>query len=550
MRSWSRYAFAAAFLVTTGCRPAPDRSASPATTLPPPSGKAFTDITEAAGIAFRHRLPDGELSNLVDADGAGALFSDLDGDGWLDLVLLGGPRSPHARKAEHSPAPIRLLMNTRDGRFRDATAGCGIAEDAAAIAAAAADVDGDGDRDLYLVDRGPNRLYLNSGGGKFVEAPGQARDPGFGIGAAFFDMDGDGDLDLYVSNYLSFDTADKPFYKPEGFPGPMRYDPEPDVLYRNRGDGTFDDVSKDSGIGLLRGRGMSVTAFDADGDFDTDIFVANDVTANFLFLNDGKGRFREAAFEAGVAMGDRNERTSAMAGDVGDVDGDGLQDLAVSDTAYGALYLQRGPAQFKDAAMMSGTAILSGQYVSWGQNLLDFDNDGDLDILTVNGGLHHLVGWEDLLMANDGKGGFRDAAAEGGPHFSAKLVGRGSITGDYDNDGDIDVLITTLEDSPRLLRNDSPSGNSWLTVDLSGAMNRDPYGAKVTVRLGKRAWDAEYRCRTNFLGQSDPRLHFGLGRSVKKVDSITVRWPDRTKTVIKDVETGRFIRIDQKEGRS
>lgn len=514
--------------------------------VPSPAMGTFTDVAAEAGIAVRHALPGPELRNIVEATGAGAVFEDLDGDGWIDLLVLGGPRSPVP--GSEPPAGIRLYRNLRNGRFEDATARSGIPKHATAVAAAAGDVDGDGDRDLYLIDRGPNRLLLNLGEGRFADVTKKAGvgDARFGIGAAFFDMDKDGDLDIYLSNYLEHDPAQKAYYRPEGFPGPLSFKAQPDVMYRNRGDGTFEDVSKKAGVGGLLGRGMSVAAFDADEDGDTDVFVANDVTENFLLINDGGGGFKESAGPAGVAMADHRERTSAMAGDVADLDGDGLLDLAVSDTAYGTFYRAGGKGAFRDDAMMSGIAVLSAQYVSWGQNLLDFDNDGDVDIFTANGGMHHLVGWEDLLMRNDGRGRFTSAAKEAGPYFSSKRVGRASVTGDFDNDGDMDVFVTTLEGRHVLLRNDHPGKGSWITLDLVGRRVRDPFGAKVRVTADGRTQVAELRCRSNYLGQGDSRLHFGLG-AAERVDRIEVRWHGGGVRTLTNVPARRILRIAEEE---
>jgi enediyne biosynthesis protein E4 len=515
--------------------------------LPPRSAsQRFTDVTAAAGVQAFHRLPTPELTNIVDAVGAGAAFADLDGDGWLDLVVLGGPRSPATdrRRAEHGG--LRIYRNLRNGRFEDITRRSGVPRDGTAVAVAIGDIDGDGHRDLYLVDRGPNRLYRNLGTAVFddITRKSGVGDPRFGIGAIFFDMDRDGDLDLYLANYLEFDPSDTHYFSPDGFPSPLAYNPQPDVLYRNRGDGTFEDVSSSFGIGDHVARGMSLAAADFDDDGDTDVFVANDATENFLFVNQGGMRFSEEGFVSGVAMGENGEQTSAMAADVGDVDGDGQLDLAVSDTAFGALYRRVSPGFFVDEGMQFGVGVLCGQFVSWGQNFLDFDNDGDLDLFVVNGGLHHLVGWQDLLLRNDGAGRFEDASDDGGRYFQERHVGRGSVTGDYDNDGDIDLFVTNLQGRPTLLRNDASGDHSWITLDLVGTELRDPVGTRVELQAGGRTFIAEHRFSTAYLGQSDPRLHFGLGE-VDSVDRIQIRWPDGTLQTLTGTPTRRILRIQE-----
>jgi len=532
---------------------APPTAANPESAGPlpdvSPSG-GFTDVTLAAGITSRHRLPGDDLENIVDAVGAGAAFADLDGDGWLDLIVLGGPRSPvEDGRGRSANAGIRVYRNRGDGRFDDITRGSGIPAESTAVAVAVADVDGDGDRDVYLVDRGPNRLYRNRGDAVFENVTRKAGvgDSAFGVGALFLDADRDGDQDLYVANYLEFDPREQEFFAPDGYPGPLAYRAQADVFYLNRGDGTFEDASRRAGIAALGGRGMSLAAADFDEDGDTDVFVANDATANFLLAGDGRGGFEEIGMIAGVAMGENGEETSAMASDVGDVDGDGFLDLSVSDTAFGALYLRTAPGFYVDDVMRSGIGRLSGQYVSWGQNLLDFDNDGLLDLFLVNGGMHHLVGWEDLLLRNVGAGRFEDASDGGGSYFATRQVGRASIRGDYDNDGDDDLFLTTLQGRPFLLRNDTPPDGSWITLDLVGRTSRDPFGARVELLVGGRTRVAEARCPTSYLGQSDPRLHFGLGDGIETIERIRIVWPDGTEQTLLDVPAREFRRIVQKE---
>lgn len=540
-------AFAGVLCQACSSAPSAGDEVQPAELPPPQEDQAFADVTRPAGIDARHHLSSGRLDNIVDAVGAGAAFVDLDGDGWLDIVLATGARSPTATGEDANE--IRVYINRRDGSFRDATSTSGIASSSTAVAITAADYDADGDRDLYLVDRGVNRLYRNRGDGTFDDVTELAGvgDEGFGVGAAFFDMDGDGDLDLFVVNYLEFDAREDNYYGPDGFPGPLAYAAHPDVLYRNRGDGTFEDVTAAAGLDARVGRGMSVVTADFDDDRDIDIFVANDATENFLWINDGHGVFEEAGLMSGLAMGAAGEHTSAMAADLGDIDRDGQLDLVVSDTAFGAVYLRRSPGLFVDEVMRTGVGPLCAQYVSWGQNLLDYDNDGDLDLFVVNGGLHHLVGWEDLLLENDGNGIFRDASHRSTAYLSSRFVGRSSVTGDYDNDGDVDLLITVLDGPPVLLRNDTASANSWLSIELVGITSSDSYGARVRVHAGGRYFIAEARHPSAYLGQSDARLHFGLGADVAVVDEVEVLWPDGTVTRRHAVAARQFLRLRQSD---
>jgi hypothetical protein len=512
--------------------------------LPARATAGFTDVTLAAGIHARHRLPGHDLDNIVDSLGAGAAFADLDEDGWIDLIVVGGPRSPVAgRDTPH--AGLHVYQNRGDGTFADITGASGLPADATALAVAVGDADGDGHDDLYLVDRGANRLFLNKGGGTFTEATDSrgVGDDLFGVGAVFFDMDNDGDQDLYVTNYLEYDPRQTAHFSPDAFPGPLAYPAQADVVYANNGDGTFADVTASAGVAGLAGRGMSLAAADFDDDGDTDLFVANDATANFLLLNDGLGRFSEAGLVAGVAMSENGEQTATMSSTVGDVNGDGHADLLVSDTSYGAYYRRIGPARFVDDVMGSGLARLSGQYVSWGQTLLDYDNDGLLDLFVVNGGMHHLVGWEDLLLRNTGGGIFADGSAGAGPYFSDRQVGRCVITGDYDNDGDLDLFVTVSGGRPFLLRNDEPPDSGWLLLDLIGRDGAKPLGAKVTLTAGGHSRNVEWRSPSTYLGQSDPRLHFGLGRGVERVDEVAILWPGGRRQVVKDLAAGHIQRI-------
>ncbi len=524
------------------------RAAVPDPPLPARAGAGFTDVTLAAGIHASHRLPGHDLDNIVDSLGAGAAFADLDKDGWIDLIVVGGPPSPIA-KADSPHAGLHLYRNQGDGTFADITRDSGLPDGATALAVAVGDTNGNGHEDLYLVDRGANRLFINKGDGTFTDDTARAGvgDDLFGVGAVFFDMDGDGDQDLYVTNYLEYDPRQTAHFSPDAFPGPLAYPAQADVVYANNGDGTFEDVTESAGVAGLAGRGMSLAAADFDDDGDTDLFVANDATVNFLLLNDGHGHFSETGLVAGVAMSENGEQTATMSSTVGDVSGDGHADLLVSDTSYGAYYRRIGPALFVDDVMGSGLARLSGQYVSWGQTLLDYDNDGLLDLFVVNGGMHHLVGWEDLLLRNTGGGIFADGSAAAGPYFSQRQVGRCVITGDYDNDGDLDIFVTVSGGRPFLLRNDEPSDSAWLLLDLVGADGARPLGARVTLTSSGHSRNVEWRSASTYLGQSDPRLHFGLGAGVANVDEVAVLWPGGRRQVVKNIAAGSIRQIREQQ---
>jgi hypothetical protein len=523
--------------------PTPIRPAAP--------GDRLVDVTAEAGLDFVHRLVDGEMSNIVESLGSGAAVLDADGDGWLDLYLVQSGWSEGVVEGDRPrelPAN-RLFRNRGDGRFEDVTARAGVGDEGFGLAAVAADYDGDGDEDLYVCNLGSNRLYRNQGDGRFedVTASAGVDDPGLSVGATFFDADGDGRLDLYVTNYLEFDPQYAYFYAPDVFPPPLAYEAQPDTLYRNLGDGRFEDVSEAAGIRAVPQRGMSVLALDVDDDALADVFVANDASANQLWRNQGEGRFLDVAPGAGVAFGVNGEATAAMTADWGDCDGDGRLDLVVTDISYGSLYRGLRAGLFADEVMSSGLAALAGQYVSWGGGFVDSDNDADLDLLVVNGDLHHVVGWEDLLLDNDGSGRFT-LADDAGAYFEQKLMGRGGLSFDYDNDGDRDLLITNLMDRPVLLRNDGGGGHHWLTVSLSQpGGNRAAWGARLTLQCGQHRRTVEARCPTSYLCSGDPRLHFGLG-SCERIDRLEIRWPSGRVQVLEDLPADQHLVVERPEG--
>ena len=475
----------------------------------------FVDVTARSGIVAQHKTPDGLMDDMIESVGSGAIAFDYDGDGRRDIYVL-------------RPGANRLYRNRGGMSFEDVTQRSGTGHEGHAFSAAAADYDNDGDVDLFVFNQGPNVLYRNKGDGTFEDVTAKAGIAGnaCSVAGTLFDNDGDGDgwLDLYVGNYLTFDPSYKLHYAPDVFPGPLAFAAEDDVIYRNKGDGTFEDVTARTGLDLIPGRTMGVVATDFDGDGICDIFTANDASANFLLRGEGGLRFREVGAEAGVAFGFHGEATGAMAGAVGDFDLDGLPDMHVTDTRYGSLYRNLGKGLFHDSAYKSGIATVSAQWVSWGGGFLDFDNDGDVDLILIDGDLHRPTGRPDLLLENVGGGRFENASARGGAHFYRELLGRAGLLADFDDDGAIDVFITMIDDAPVLLRNRHLDKNHWVTLALVARDKKPALGARVTLTAGGRTWVQTHYLPSCYLTQDDPRIHFGLG-SADRIDTLEIRWP-------------------------
>jgi enediyne biosynthesis protein E4 len=549
-------------LATAGCRQEspPGRGASrpqtgrvPAPTVlsPIPAGPddLFEDVTAQAGLRFVHQYCDTKIANILESNGAGAAWLDFDCDGFVDVYFVNwGPldrvtHAPPGTKRE----PNRLFRNRGDGTFEDVTEKAGVAGAGYNSAVAVGDYDNDGFPDIYIASVGRNILYHNRGNGTFEDATAKAGvgDTGTGISAVWLDIDNDGRLDLFVGNYLTLDPDPKLYFAPDGYPGPLAYKPEFNVLYRNKGDGTFEDVSVASGIRIADHRAMSVAAFDHNRDGHTDLYVSNDGTPNLLLLNDGSGHFRDIALKSGVAFNALGEAAGSMAAAIGDCNGDGSSDLFVTRFGYGSLYIGRPDGFYDDRMMASGVGALTSKFVGWGGAFLDFDNDTDLDLFIANGDAHFLVGWENLLLENLGHSTFTDAQQKGGAYFKTQTRGRGAVVGDYNNDGRPDLLVTLLADRAVLLKNRDRSGNHWLTLDLEGTQsNRDGYGALVTVQAGGKRLFAENRCPVGFLTQSDRRLHFGLGKATA-AERIEIRWPGRQTQMLTNVPADQILKIKE-----
>ncbi len=520
------------------------------------AGPLFNDVTARAGIDFKHCLGARKIGNIVEATGSGCAWIDFDRDGKLDLYLVNGrylegvsdPRSPFKGASPQS----RLYRNNGDGSFTDVTAKSGAGnEDRYGMGVLAGDYDNDGFTDLYVTNYSGNVLYHNNGDGTFADVTAKA---GVAVGrwstgAAFLDYDKDGLADLFVGVYLEFDSSYRLYYEADVYPGPLAYPAQASVLYHNNGDGTFTDVTEKAGVGL-KGRAMGVLTVDYDDDGWTDIFVANDNTPNFLFHNNANGTFKEVALASAVAFGQNGNAAASMGGDFGDFDRDGKLDLIVPAMGYNALYRNMGRGIFEDVAMSVGLAVISGQYWSWGGKFLDYDNDGYLDVMVVNGDGHRLSDTQEAILARNvpGAGGkrvYQDVAEQSGPFFHTKSVARGLALGDYDNDGDVDAFILNIDQASMLVQNDGGNSRNWLVLDLAGTRsNRDALGAKVEVKAGDLTQYDEKKSGTSYLSQCDPRMHFGLGNAAG-VDEVRIKWPNGVSQVLKGVKPNQILKLTE-----
>ncbi len=505
----------------------------------------FEDVTAASGLAFRHVNGATGQKYMLETLGSGVCVFDFDGDGRLDVFFVQSGALP----GFHSERPPRsaLYRNLGNGRFADVTDKAGVGgPERYGFGCAAADVDGDGDRDLYVTYYGANVLYRNNGDGTFTDVTARAGVgcPLWSTSAAFADADGDGDLDLYVANYVDFRLANN-VYCGENRPGyrtvchPKNFDSQPDVLYLNRGDGTFEDASARAGIVDRTGKGLGVVWGDYDDDGDEDIYVANDDTPNFLWRNRGDGTFEEVGEIAGVALSEDGMPQAGMGTDMADYDDDGRLDLFVTNLAEetNELYHNDGGGVFSDRTFLSGLGPPSLLRLGFGTFFFDPDNDGRLDLFVANGHIIDNVAlYSDTitfeqpadLYRNLGDGRFRlaDASSLGAP-FLGRYVGRGAVPFDYDDDGDEDILFTQNDRPAVLLRNVGTPRRHWATLRLSGVPpNRDAIGARVTLEAGGRRQIRYARTGFSYLSQGDPRLHFGLGDATT-IDLVTVRWPGR-----------------------
>jgi hypothetical protein len=534
---------------------------------------SLVDVAEKAGL--RGVSVYGGLDRkrfIIETNGAGVAFLDYDNDGWVDALVLSGTRLEEGARQEKAwpagDAPTnRLYRSNRDGTFTDVTGRTGLRRTGFASSVCAGDYDNDGWLDVFLTYFGGNVLYRNRGDGSFEDLTDRAglttKGTRWGSGCTFVDYDRDGRLDLFVANYLAFDlaTAPEPGKGPnclwKGIPvncGPKGLPFDTNLLHRNRGDGSFEDVSERSGVSKVTGRySMTATGADLDDDGWPDIYVACDSTAAILYRNNRDGTFTDAAMASGVAYGEFGAAQAGMGLAVGDYDGDGRLDLLKTHFAddVPALYRNLGRGLFEDVAVSAGLGVLN-RYVEWGSGLPDLDNDGRPDLLYVTGNVYPEIERQmpqyphrgpRVVFRNADGSRFEDVTARSGPGALAAHSSRGAAFGDFDNDGDVDVLIMNMNEAPTLLRNDYAGPNGWLEVKLEGTRsNRAGIGATVVVEAGGRRQARAIVSQASYYSHDDLRAHFGLG-SAARADRVEVRWPSGQVDVLRNVEGRRVVTV-------
>jgi len=514
---------------------------------PPPPIRGLVDESAARGLAIDVARGGADFF-MPDSMGPGCALFDADGDGDLDVFLVAAVRGP-AGELESEAGRDRLFLQEADGRFREASAGSGLDDPRYGMGAAIADVDSDGDFDVFVSNYGSSRLFLNDGDARFVDATESSglREELWAATAGFFDYDADGRPDLFVTRYLALDTkvTGKGAGGASDYPSPLQFPGLTHGLWRNEGEGRFRDVSRESGVATKPGRGLGLAFDDLDGDGRIDVFVANDSEPNFAWLQTAPGRFEERAFQLGLAL-DRLGRTQANMGvALGDADADGALDLFVTHlvTETNVLYRRSARGKFVDATEGSGLGPASLDLTGFGTHFADVENDGDLDLLLVNGRVlrrvprapstlaAHWVPYaeERQLFLNDGAGKFALAGAvEGGDFARGVAVGRALAVGDVDRDGGLDALVHNGDGSCRLYMNRFPARGHWLALRVLDAQGRcDALGAKVELSAGARRWLRPVSTCQGYLSAAEPLVHFGLG-AVTSVDAIVVHWPDGT----------------------
>jgi len=518
------------------------------------------DVSHESGITFVHTDGSSGRRYLVESVSAGLALFDYDRDGDVDIYFLNG--APLKGTRVDVVPRNRLYRNDGKWAFTDVTQQAGVGNTGFGLGVTAGDYDNDGDLDLYVNNYGPNCLYRNNSDGTFTDVTARAGvTNGHKVGAAthFLDMDKDGDLDLFVANYLDFTYENHLMRSSKGIPryaGPTDFPPTTNNLYRNNGDGTFTDVSRSSGLADHQGWGMGGVCADYDSDGDTDIYLANDVYANFLFENDGTGRFTETGLLAGLAYDLHGDDQGSMGIDCADYDNDGRLDFYQTSYARESttLYRNLDGDMFEDVTTVTGAGTGTRPYVTWGTGMIDFDNDGDRDIFVATGHLQDNIELYDnttttrtlnQLLMNTGNGKFKNVSAQSGDGMQVAQRSRGAGFDDLDNDGDVDVVILNARQGPTLLRNDSATGHHWIQIRLRGTKtNRDGVGARVCVVAGDLTQTDEVHSGRGYQSHYGMRLHFGLGDRTL-VDRIEVRWIGGGVDVFENIAADQLIELSE-----
>ncbi len=524
-------------------------------------GFHFVDVTKSAGIDFHHNAGAFGAKYLPETMGPGCAFFDYDGDGWLDILILNGANWP-GRPLQRTT--LKLYKNNRNGTFTDVTQAAGLAVGMYGMGVAVGDYNNDGHQDVLVTCVGQNRLFQNNGKGAFVDVTsksGLGNRTAFSTSAMWFDFDRDGLLDLFVCNYVrwspehdvfcSLDGKRKSYCTPEAYRGATSW------LFRNRGDGTFDDVTDKSGIFDASSKALGVAMIDYDRDGWPDLVVANDTQPNKLYRNLKNGSFEEIGLRTGIAFSEHGKARAGMGIDVADFDNSGIAGIAITnfDNEMIGLYRLSSGGAYADVAMKTGVGQASRNNLGFGCVFLDADLDGRLDLLAVNGHIDATVrnisnnaGYAQSphLFLNSGSGSFRDVASAIGSEFSAPKVARGIAYGDFDRDGDLDVLITTNQGPAHLYRNDVTNGNKSLRLRLVGTKsNRDGIGSLVRVFTPEGAQSRMVKSGSSYLSQSELTLTFGLGKR-DTVNRIVIEWPSGLTQEFKNVRAGAYECVESK----
>jgi hypothetical protein len=554
---------ACTLLIAGGQAARGQRSTTATSTTPAPAHAfaTFTETSKRAGLEFVNVNGPSPDKHLVETMGSGGLLFDYNNDGWLDVLLVDGGSLVDRVAAKH-----RLFRNRQDGTFEDVTDTSGIRHREYGMGGCAADYDNDGWTDVYLTSYGANILLRNRGDGTFADVTAAA-----GVGStlwstscAFGDLDRDGDLDLFVTNYVQADVANAPFcgnarLKLRSYCHPLNYASLPNLLYRNEGEGRFTDWTAKSGIAKYRGKGLGVVIADFDDDLWPDIFVANDSVANFLFFNEKGATFLEAGLQAGVALATDGRARAGMGTDAADYDGDGRLDLIVTnlDLETHSLFRNLGGRLFAYATPESGLGGPTRPFVGWGVSLFDYDNDTLLDIAIANGHVFDNApqvregaqyAQRRLLFRNLNGRRFFDASRTAGPGFATERVGRGLASGDVDNDGDLDLLVTNNGGAVELLRNDGGNAQNAVLVQVIGrTSNRSGIGARLRLTSSGRSQVREIKTGASYLSQHDLRAHFGLG-GASQAERLDIRWPSGQTETVERVPANHIVTIREGSG--